>query len=194
MYTRRGLGVGKGIRHMGRVVGLVHCLARHRPGGCAHHLYTSMMINHTPELAVHRDDYNSTLNWLLVLDSGQEGGELWIDSCSSLRRVAAESELPLNSNAFVSTASLKCGVPSRALPEVVSLSRAGLAVHGDIDISSQGYLVKDKNAWVCLDSRRPHGVCPVKKSYEPKEPAPRRMHRPHPRSKLGLLCGALAPG
>eukprot|EP00971_Amphidinium_carterae_P091758 1816533-Amphidinium_carterae.2 len=95
----------KGLRKFPRVVGLVHCLAKFRPSlGLQHaHPYTSIMVNHCPQVAVHRDDYNATLNWVYVLDSGQSGGELWVDASDELKRVSAEGEAKLDNDQFIST-------------------------------------------------------------------------------------------
>eukprot|EP00971_Amphidinium_carterae_P127763 2530913-Amphidinium_carterae.2 len=121
---------------MGHVIGLVHCLARFRPGAGSSHPYCAMMINQTPELAVHRDDYNFTLHRVRVLETKQVGGHLWIDAGSGLKQVE-----PLMTS---------------------TLSAAGLAVPDGIEVSRKGHLVCKRNALQCFDSRRP-GVCPVSK-------------------------------
>eukprot|EP00971_Amphidinium_carterae_P013305 262115-Amphidinium_carterae.1 len=55
LCTRRGMGANRTYAHP-RILALVHTLS---------------LFNHCPSLDVHRDDYNATLNWVLVLDGGQ---------------------------------------------------------------------------------------------------------------------------
>eukprot|EP00971_Amphidinium_carterae_P345213 6486040-Amphidinium_carterae.3 len=132
LYTRRGMGIGKSIGQMAKAVGLIHRLAQFRPGEGATHPYTSIMINHTPCLDVHRDDYNATLNWVFVLDAQQSGGALWVDACSTLKRVRAPGELELDSDVFMSTSADKCmGAGSRL--RLVSLPDTGLTVGADVE-------------------------------------------------------------
>eukprot|EP00971_Amphidinium_carterae_P248688 4936477-Amphidinium_carterae.1 len=90
LYTKIGMGV---TNHTSkdkwrRALQIIHALARRRPKGALHD-YTSIMLNHNEQVAVHADRYNHGPSSLLSLGV-HEGGMLWIESDDGAHTIRAE--------------------------------------------------------------------------------------------------------
>eukprot|EP00971_Amphidinium_carterae_P009189 181158-Amphidinium_carterae.2 len=189
LFTRRGLGIGKGTWARLPLLCAVHELAVRRKSPHCSHGYASIMVNANASLGRHRDEFNTGLNFVFGLPAEGQGGELWLslDPDDGPSRIHPVGELPLDRD-WCSVASTSHDLEGSAL-KIVSAGAAHLcavekeaAQAGQFDPLALGAVLPVLGQWRVFDSRRPHAVIP----FVPDVPgqtrfsftlfSPRRLH------------------
>eukprot|EP00971_Amphidinium_carterae_P018279 360540-Amphidinium_carterae.1 len=126
LFTKRGLGIGKGTWTRLPLLCAIHELAARRKSPHCSHGYASIMVNANASLGRHRDEFNLGLNFVFGMPAAGRGGDLWIslDPDDGPSRVHPVGELPLDRD-WCSVASISHELDGSAL-KIISAGNAHL--------------------------------------------------------------------